>query len=271
MQKSNPSDAKSIVLDVQTILIPGAILLAGFMISVSVFLGLRRLDSGDVLAKGAQEESTSDKANAVPSVVQPSAQQPAAPSDPASTTIDDDPYQGDRSTAKVAIVEFTDFECPFCKRHHNETYPDLIKNYVDKGKAIYVVRDMPLSFHDPAATKDAFAAECVHELGDNSKYFEFIDELFNTTAGNGGGLTDDKMAAIAEKVGVDKGRFSNCLSEERFADEVQRDASAAGSAGISGTPGFIIGKLNADGSVEGIKVAGAYPYATFSDIIEGLL
>lgn len=267
------SQEKSFVLDIQTLLIPGSIVFAGLMISISVFWGfqivegsiVRAQESGtNVLAEtGGDAEGLADNAEAPAEV--------PTPTEEATTSIDDDPYLGDRESATVAVVEFTDLECPYCSRHHEQTFDQIIENYVDGGDVIYVTRDLPLSFHDPAATKEAIAAECVHDLGNSAAYYSFIDEVFTTSAGNGAGLSDSQLATLASNVGVDKDGFENCLKDERFAEEVASDAEAAASAGITGTPGFVVGRLNADGSVEGIRIAGAYPYQTFADAIEQYL
>ncbi len=97
------------------------------------------------------------------------------------TTIDDDAMLGNKDSVNVAIVEFTDFQCPFCQRHHNEVYPTIVNDIVNAGKAIYVIRDFPLSFHEPVATNKAIAAECAGKIGGDSKYFEYVDKLFELT------------------------------------------------------------------------------------------
>ena len=102
--------------------------------------------------------------------------------------IDDDPILGDKDKAKVAIVEFSDFECPFCQKFHKETFNQLIEDYVDSGKAIYVYRDFPLSFHEPKASEAASAANCVQEVAGDEKYFEFSKLYYERTQSNGKGL-----------------------------------------------------------------------------------
>lgn len=102
--------------------------------------------------------------------------------------IDDDPILGDKDKAKVAIVEFSDFECPFCQRFHNDTFNELVENYVDNGKAIYVYRDFPLSFHEPKASEAASAANCVQKVAGDEKYFEFSKLYYERTKSNGDGL-----------------------------------------------------------------------------------
>lgn len=94
------------------------------------------------------------------------------------SSLDDDAILGNKDSVSVAIVEFTDFQCPFCQRHHQQTYPSIVSNLVNTGKAVYVIRDFPLSFHEPMATDKAIAAECAKKLGGDSKYFEYVDKLF---------------------------------------------------------------------------------------------
>jgi protein-disulfide isomerase len=105
----------------------------------------------------------------------------------ATTNIDDDPMLGE-SDAPIVIVEFTDFECPFCQRNHEETYPEIITNFVETGDASYVLRDFPLSFHNPVATDAAIAANCVYVNEGAEAYYEFIDIYFANTKTNGEGL-----------------------------------------------------------------------------------
>ena len=92
-------------------------------------------------------------------------------------SVEDDPVLGD-TNAPITIIEFSDYECPFCKRHFDQTLPQLISQYVNSGKVKIVFRDFPLSFHDPMATKEAVAANCAKDQGGDKKYFEFHDEIF---------------------------------------------------------------------------------------------
>jgi protein-disulfide isomerase len=104
-----------------------------------------------------------------------------------STVINDsDPIIG--TSDDLIIVEYTDFECPFCQRHHNETYPQIKENFVNTGKISYILKDFPLSGHEPKATEAAVAANCVLEQTDSERYFEFADLYFQKTQSNGIGL-----------------------------------------------------------------------------------
>jgi len=106
----------------------------------------------------------------------------------AKVSIDDDPYLGDKDKVKVALVEFSDFECPFCQRFHGDTFDQIISDYVDSGEIIYVYRDFPLSFHEPKASEAASAANCVQKVAGNEKYFEFSKLYYERTKSNGEGL-----------------------------------------------------------------------------------
>lgn len=197
-----------------------------------------------------------------------------APSQPEQATtgkasVDDDPFIGD-ANAPITIIEFSDYECPFCKRFFDETLPELKEKYVDTGKVKMVYRDLPLSFHDPMATKEAIAANCAREQGGDSKYFEYHDEIFTRTISNGNGLNDDDLTSIASDVGLNLGQFEICQSDVAQADEVKKDLADAGAAGATGTPTFIIGKSSKDGVIDGQLVVGAQPFSVFEAILTTL-
>lgn len=248
-----------VTIDLQPFLTPIAIIIGSILISVSLLVGFSSI--GGKVTTGTNTGTNTGTDTGTGTTGEFAA---------AKTNIDDDAMKGDKNTAKVAIVEFTDYECPFCKRHVTETYGELIKQYVDTGKAIYVVRDFPLYFHDPNATEQALAAECVQELGGDKKYFEFHDAIFAATTSNKG-LAKSKLYDLAAGVGVDKAKFTSCLDTEKYKEEVQKDIADGQAAGVSGTPGFVIGKLGSDGSVDGVRVDGAYPLADFQKVIDGYL
>ncbi len=198
----------------------------------------------------------------------PAAQPPQATKGVAS--IDDDPILGDKN-APVTIIEFSDYECPFCKRHFESTHPELVKNYIDTGKAKLVFRDLPLSFHDPMASKEAIAASCAQDQGGDKKYFEFHDEIFKRTTSNGNGLDDAKIQKIASDLKLNISTFTTCLSDTAKANEVKKDVADGSAAGASGTPTFLIGKSTSDGKIDGDLVVGAQPFAAFQAVIDPLL
>lgn len=176
---------------------------------------------------------------------------------------DDDAVLGDDS-ATVTVIEFTDYECPFCARHYNDTFGHIKKNYVDTGKVKYVVRDFPLSFHQNAHAA-AEAAECAGEQG---KYFAMHDKLFTNQA-TWSGQSDAKATfkQYAKDIGLTQTAFDTCLDTGEMAAEVDADLAAGTAAGINGTPGFWI--VSNDGQSK--SISGAYPYATFQAAIDAML
>lgn len=165
---------------------------------------------------------------------------------------DDDAVFGDPD-APVTIVEFSDYECPFCKRHFTQTFPEIKKNYIDTGKVKLIFRDFPLGFH-PNAEKSAMAAECVRDqLGDKG-YYTYHDLLFETND-----LSESSLKNLAGEAGANENTFTSCLTSGKFKDEVQKDLADGQRAGINGTPGFLINNR---------RISGAQPYAAFEAIIE---
>lgn len=145
------------------------------------------------------------------------------------------------------------------------------ENYIDTGEVILVFRDLPLDFHNPAAAREAIAAECARKQGGDEKYFEYHDQIFETTAGNGKGIETEELAKLAEEIGLSGDKLKTCFEEERFKEEVEKDAAAAAEAGIFGTPGFVVGRRQNDGSVEGTIIEGALPYSSFKEAIDAQL
>jgi len=251
-----------VTIDIQPFLIPLSILLGAVIISASIIIGLNNASAGASDVAGITD--TTAGAEAADDTAQ------AVEFQEVSTTIDNDAYLGDKDKAKVAIVEFSDYECPFCKRHFEQTQRQIEENFVDTGEAIYVFRDFPLYFHEPNATEQAMAAECIKDQAGNKAYFEFHDLILKTTTSNKG-LAKDKLYELAKEIGVDSGKFADCLDNEKFKDEVAKDTEAGQAAGVSGTPGFVIGVLKDDGTVEGKRIDGAFPYAQFEELIKEML
>lgn len=180
--------------------------------------------------------------------------------------MDDDMRMGSDS-APVVIVEFSDLQCPFCRKFWTESFSQLKGDYIDTGKVQYVFRDFPLSGH-PAAQKAAEAAACAQEQG---KGWEFHDKAYeeqNKLGVNTIQFTVSDMKAWAKEIGVDSVKFDSCLDSGRYTSEVLGDLSDGNSYGIKGTPAFFIAKR--DGS-RMVPLAGAQPYSSFRSAIEQLL
>ena len=170
----------------------------------------------------------------------------------------DDASRG-RPDAPVTIVEFTDYQCPFCKRFEAETWPQLKRNYVDTGKVRFIVRDLPLEFHDSALP----AAEAAHCAGEQGKFWPMHDALI----AKGSDLGAGGLQTQAGRLGLDLPRFQACVAQHRYAKDILRNAALANSLGLEGTPAFVIGRVH-DGELSGVSGMGAQPYENFAQQIE---
>src|SRR3990167_5472637 len=241
---------------------PLAIVLGSFVIAVAILISGGVIQLQGVKTLGAQ-------ASPLPQVGASPLPQAEEPAGPMEVSLDDDPVMGDKN-APLTMVEFSDYECPFCKRYFDQTLPEIKKDYVDSGKLKIVFRDLPLSFHDPMATTEAIAANCAREQGGDSKYFQFHDEMFKRTTSNGDGLDRAEIDKIAADVGLNASNFKTCLDTEKYKDEVSKDLSDASNVGADGTPTFFIGKSEAGNKITGTKLMGAQPYSAFKTIIDGI-
>lgn len=187
----------------------------------------------------------------------------AAPSGPVRVSVADAPVLG-RADAPVTIVEFSDYQCPFCQRFFATTLPVLRKDYIETGKVRYVFRDYPLDQLHPLARK---AAEAVHCAGEQGRYWELHDVVFQ----NPRALAAAQLAEHARAIGLDGVTFDDCLSSGRHAARVERGLADGAAAGVQGTPSFVVGKTTAGDVVEGTPIRGAQALETFRRIIDQLL
>ena len=226
----------------------------GFLLILSTFTG--GFGTGDSSTVNNNVKEAQPAQAAQPRQADPSraAQEvPSAPSIDMDALIGDDAIKGDVN-APVTIIEWSDFECPFCTRFYTQTLGQIEKEYISTGKVKFIYKDFPLNFH-ANAQKAAEAAECA---GEQEKYWEMHDKLFEE--GVSGGVESFKQ--FASDIGLNTAEFNDCLDSGEMASEVQKDFSEGSSLGISGTPGFII---------NGKPVSGAQPFEVFKQIIDGEL
>jgi protein-disulfide isomerase len=167
--------------------------------------------------------------------------------------------------APLVLVEFSDFQCPFCGRHARQTMPQIDKDYVSTGKLRYVMRNLPLEQIHPDALRAAEAAECA---GDQGKYWPMHDKLF----GSQQALSAPDLLRYAQEMGVEPGAFQKCLESAPHAGKIRQDIAEAQAAGITGTPTFFLGFAEPGGKVKVLRrIQGAQPYPVFKSAIDGLL
>jgi protein-disulfide isomerase len=168
-----------------------------------------------------------------------------------------------RDDAPLTIIEFADFQCPFCRRFHTEVFDEIKKNFVDTGKLRYVSRDLPLPMHD-RASQAASAARCA---GEQHKFWELRHLLIL----NQDKLGRDDLLGYAQQVKLDVPSFAACIDTKRYDAALTQDAADAAEVGVVGTPTFIIGRTSRKGRFEGVRIPGAQPYGIFEAKIRELL
>jgi protein-disulfide isomerase len=163
--------------------------------------------------------------------------------------------------APITMVEFTDYQCPFCQRFHNTVFSELKKDYVDTGKVRFYSRDLPLEFHSNAL-RAAQAARCAADQGQ----FWALRDLM---VANPDKLDMENIAAFATSLKMDVGTFRSCVQSEKYKNAVQTDTMEAMKIGADGTPTFVIGKSTPEG-VDGELLVGAMPYLVFEQKLKDL-
>lgn len=172
---------------------------------------------------------------------------------------DNDHIRGSKN-APVKVVEFSDTECPFCKRFH-ETMNEVLKEY--DGKIVWVYRHYPLDAIHDKARKEAEATECAAVLGGNEKFWSYIDRVFEVTPANNG-LDPKELPKIAEYVGLDKAEFEKCLASGKYAKVVEDNYQDGVATGVQGTPHSVVIASNGKKFV----INGAQPIENVKKIID---
>ena len=192
----------------------------------------------------------------------------AGPAQPTTISTGNLPAHGSKD-ARVVLIDFSDYQCPFCGRFYRDTMPQLDQEYIKTGKVKYVFRDLPLEAIHPHAFGAAQAARCAGEQG---KFWEMHYRLFQ----NQNALSPSNLSSYAQALELDAARFNQCMESGRYAADIRKDIADAASAGINGTPNFVIGVVDGkderDQSVKVLRtITGAQPYAVFKAALENAL
>ncbi len=189
----------------------------------------------------------------------------AAPRPDGVVSVDGAAFLGN-ARAPVTVVEFTDYQCPFCARYVHDVFPQVDRDYVKTGKVRYVIRDFPIVGLHPQAFKGHEAARCA---GDQGKRWEMHRRLFADQKAMG----PAELEAHAQALGLDLDKFRGCLGGDKYAAAVRRDLEDGNRAGVNGTPTFLLG--HTDVKAPTVKVSrvmsGAQPYERFKEAIDALL
>jgi len=228
-------------------MIPLAIVIAGGLIAGGIFFGARGTTS-NIASNTQPAQRTSQAAESISGI------RPITSSD----------HILGNPNAPVKIVEYSDFECPFCKKFHT-TMQQVMDEYGENGQVAWVYRHFPLdSLHPRNARRVAIASECAAELGGNDGFWGFTDRFFELTPSNDRTNIEVVIPQIIGEIGIDKTKFDECLLSGRYDEHIQEDVNDAIATGGRGTPWSVI--LSEDGSA--LPLSGAQPYASVKQLIE---
>ncbi len=188
------------------------------------------------------------------------------PSPPVKISADNDPVIGDPN-APITIIEFSDFQCPFCARFHVQTLPLLMDEYILEGKVKLVFRDFPIQSIHPNALPASVAAECANDQG---KFKEMHDMIFDNQSQWNKQETANALAMFsqyANEIQLDQETFDSCLASGKHIDEIRKDLDDGRNYGISGTPGFFVG----NDQIGYVELKGAQPFESFKKVIDAQL
>ena len=240
--------------------VPIAIIIAGLFIASAVYFG------GGVNVGGTKKDNAK-----IAKTQEISNEKETAPENNVKPVSSADHIKGNPN-AKVKMIEFSDPECPFCKRHHN-TMNKIMEEYGKNGQVAWIYRHFPLNKPDAngnvlhsKAGKESEALECANEQGGNTKFWEYLDELFVVTPSNNG-LDLAELPNIATEVGLDADKFNQCLNSGKYAKRVADDQDDGFNSGARGTPYNIVIASNEKKFV----INGALPYANIKAVIEQAL
>ena len=185
------------------------------------------------------------------------------PSIPLEISADNDPVIGDPD-APITIIEFSDFQCPFCARFHIQTLPTIMEEYIEKGSVKLVFRDFPIQSIHPNAVPASVAAECANEQGEFKQMHDILFEKQNEWSNLETVYAIELFNQYSEQINLEQEQFSSCLSTAKYVKEIQNDLDDGRTYGVTGTPGFFIGNQQ----IGFVELKGAQPFESFKNVID---
>lgn len=225
----------------------------------------------EIKALSAQVEAMQKDLTEIKAMLKAGAAAAAAPSGVVAfkeqtISIGESPYKGDEA-ATVTLIEYSDYQCPYCARNYREVMPALIEEYVDTGKLKFVMRENPIPSLHRNAMNASLAALCANDQG---KYWEMHNMMFE----NQRTLDVANLRDFAGKIGTNVDEFNACLNSKKYEKRVAEDIKSGANMGVSGTPAFVLGLTDPndpDKVTLTVYVKGAQPLASFKQAIDGLL
>jgi protein-disulfide isomerase len=227
------------------LMIPVAIILAGGLIALAIFLG------GNGEAEKKDEEKNGDTVTfSDPDVV------------PANLKleVEEGAYIGNLDKAKFAIVEFSDYQCPYCQRHYTGTFPSIKDKYLGDDDFVYLFREV--AFYPPKSMTLSALGQCVFEEQGVEEYLTYHGKAFE--------VEFETDAELLDAMNITDSKVKECFEDEKYTDRIDNNSAMTQTAGMQGVPGFIVGTLSEDGEIEGYLIPGAYPISMFEEVLDHL-
>lgn len=229
------------------ILIPGAIIVAGVIIAAALFVGGKNQE-GQTAGPVPTEEEQRVKQDLTNSIKEIAA---------------DDHILGNPA-AEITIITYSDIDCPFCKIFH-ETMTQIMDEYGKTGKVRWIYRHLPLEMLHPNAKKEAEATECAYELGGTEKFWQYLEKVVSNQESWTANELNGKLSQIAKELDINKTKFEECLTSEKYAGKITAGIQKAGEANIQGTPYSLV--IKGDKKAE---IPGALPYEQVKQTMDSL-
>lgn len=239
----------------------------GLIITIIIAIGIASFFGGTYISNlDSNQISQEELDNAIAKLELKILQNKLPPNQPITElkiSADNDPIIGN-SNAPITIIEFSDFQCPFCAKFHIQTLPKIMDEYIKEGKVKLVFRDFPIQSIHSNALLASVAAECANEQG---KFKEMHDKLFENQNEWSSKDTDNLIILFNQyslEMGIEKEKFDSCLKNGKYIKEIQKDLDDGRTYGVSGTPGFFIG----NDEIGFIELKGAHPFENFKNVID---
>ena len=239
----------------------------GLIITIIIAIGIASFFGGTYISNlDSNQISQEELDNAIAKLELKILQNKLPPNQPITElkiSADNDPIIGN-SNAPITIIEFSDFQCPFCAKFHIQTLPKIMDEYIKEGKVKLVFRDFPIQSIHSNALLASVAAECANEQG---KFKEMHDKLFENQNEWNSKDTDNLIILFNQyslEMGIEKEKFDSCLKNGKYIKEIQKDLDDGRTYGVSGTPGFFIG----NDEIGFIELKGAHPFENFKNVID---
>lgn len=240
-------------------------LIIGIIVAVGIAAFFTGLYSSNINSDQISEEDLEDAMTKLELKILQN-QLPTEQPTPVKISADDDPIIGDPD-APITIIEFSDFECPFCARFHVQTLPALLDEYIDQGKVKLVFRDFPIQGIHPNAVPAAVAANCANDQGNFRGMHDIIFENQNEWSNQETADALMTFSQYAAEIQIDQETFDSCLTSGKHIQEIQKDLQDGREYGVSGTPGFFVG----NDQIGFVELKGAQPFESFKKVIDAQL